>query len=76
MVGPGGDAIRQLEKDMGRIKLNVKSVTELPRSLRKKLEKASWGAGDIEDWRSRSGRQWEQTGKKRKGRRKGKGGRR
>ena len=29
MVGPGGDGIRQLEKDMGRIKLNVKSVTEL-----------------------------------------------
>ena len=76
MVGPGGDGIRQLEKDMGRIKLNVKSVTELPRALRKKVEKASWGAGDLEDWRNRSGRQWEHTGKKRKGGRKGKRGRR
>ncbi len=76
MVGPGGDGIRQLEKDMGKIKLNVKSVTELPRALRKRVEKESWGAGDLEDWRSRSGRQWEHTGKKRKGGRKGKRGRR
>ena len=40
MVGPGGDGIRQLEKDMGRIKLNVKSVTELPRALARRWEKA------------------------------------
>ena len=76
MVGPGGDAIRSLEKDMGGIKLNVKSVTELPRALRKKVERDSWGAGDLEDWRSRSGRKWEHSGKKRKGGRKGKRGRR
>ena len=76
MVGPGGDAIRSLEKDVGGIKLNVKSVTELPRGLRKRIERDSWGGGgDMEEWRSRGGRHWEQSGNKRKGRRKGKGGR-
>ena len=47
MVGPGGDGIRQLEKDMGKIKLNVKSVTELPRALRKRVEKESLGSGRL-----------------------------
>ena len=76
MVGPGGDAIRSLEKDLGRIKLNVKSVTELPRALRKKVERESWGGNDSDEWRSRSGRQWEHGGGKHKGGRKGKRGRR
>ena len=49
MVGPGGDGIRQLEKDMGKIKLNVKSVTELPRALRKRVEKESW---EQETWKT------------------------
>ena len=74
MVGPGGAAIRSLEKDVGGIKLNVKSVTELPRALRKKVERDSWGGGDSDEWRSRSGRQWEHSGGKRKGH--GKGGKR
>ncbi|MDC0256381.1 hypothetical protein OAJ99_01550, partial [Candidatus Poseidoniales archaeon] len=76
MVGPGGDAIRSLEKDLGRIKLNVKSVTELPRALRKKVERESWGGNDSDEWRSRSGRQWEHGSGKRKGGRKQKRGRR
>ncbi|HJO42602.1 MAG TPA: ATPase, T2SS/T4P/T4SS family, partial [Candidatus Thalassarchaeaceae archaeon] len=77
MVGPGGDAIRSLEKDVGGIKLNVKSVTELPRGLRKRIERDSWGGGgDMEEWRSRGGRHWEHSGSKRKGGKKGKRGRR
>ena len=77
MGGPGGDAIRSLEKDVGGIKLNVKSVTELPRGLRKRIERDSWGGGgDMEEWRSRGGRHWEHSGNKRKGGKKGKRGRR
>ncbi len=73
MVGTRGESIRQLEQDLS-IKLNVNSVKDLPRALRKKIENQFNEDEGFDQWRSRSGRQWEHnSGKNKKGKgRKGK----
>ena len=74
MIGPGGEGIRRLEKDLG-LKLDVNSVQELPRGLRKKLQKNSDSNFDASSWSNKPGRNWEynsgksKRGKGRKGRR-------
>ena len=74
MIGPGGEGIRRLEQDLG-LKLDVNSVQELPRGLRKKLEKNSDSNFDASAWSNKPGRNWEynsgksKRGKGRKGRR-------
>jgi len=74
MVGTRGESIRQLEEDLS-IKLKVNSVKDLPRSLRKKIENDSNQDEELDQWRSRSGRHWENNpGKNKKG--KGRKGRR
>ena len=75
MVGTRGESIRQLEQDLN-VKLNVNSVKDLPRALRKRIENSSNNSQeDTDQWRSRSGRQWDNNpGKTKKG--KGRKGRR
>ena len=74
MVGTRGESIRQLEEDLS-IKLKVNSVKDLPRSLRKKIENDTNQDEELDQWRSRSGRHWENSsGKNKKG--KGRKGRR
>jgi ATPase len=74
MIGPGGEGIRKLEQDLG-LKLDVNSVQELPRGLRKKLQKNSDSNFDASSWSNKPGRNWEynsgksKRGKGRKGRR-------
>jgi ATPase len=74
MIGPGGEGIRRLEQDLG-LKLDVNSVQELPRGLRKKLQKNSDSNFDASSWSNKPGRNWEynsgksKRGKGRKGRR-------
>ena len=74
MIGPGGEGIRRLEQDLG-LKLDVNSVQELPRGLRKKLQKNSDSNFDAGSWSNKPGRNWEynsgksKRGKGRKGRR-------
>ena len=74
MIGPGGEGIRRLEQDLG-LKLDVNSVQELPRGLRKKLQKNSDSNFDASAWSNKPGRNWEynsgksKRGKGRKGRR-------
>ena len=74
MIGPGGEGIRRLEQDLG-LKLDVNSVQELPRGLRKKLQKNNDSNFDASSWSNKPGRNWEynsgksKRGKGRKGRR-------
>ena len=74
MIGPGGEGIRRLEQDIG-LKLDVKSIQELPRALRKKLEKYNDSNFDASSWSKKPGRNWDynsgktKRGKGRKGRR-------
>ena len=74
MIGPGGEGIRRLEQDLG-LKLDVKSIQELPRALRKKLEKYNDSNFDASSWSKKPGRNWDynsgkaKRGKGRKGRR-------
>ena len=74
MIGPGGEGIRRLEQDLG-LKLDVHSIQELPRGLRKKLQKSSESNFDPSSWTNRSGRNWEYNSGKSK-RSKGRKGRR
>jgi len=70
MVGTKGESIRQLEQDLN-LKLKVNSIHDVPRALRKKIERTSFGDEELDQWRSRSGRQWEyNSGKSKKSRRK------
>mgnify|MGYP001156700856 FL=1 len=70
MVGTRGENIRQLEQDLN-LKLKVNSIQDIPRALRKRIERTSSFNEDIDQWRSQSGRQWEHNGgKTKKGRRK------
>jgi predicted PilT family ATPase len=78
VVGPGGQNVRRLEQQLG-VKLDVKSVRELPRNQRKRLNSEQDDSHDLSEWKSRSGREWqggEQGGGRRGKRRKGRGNRR
>ena len=78
VVGPGGQNIRRLEQQLG-VKLDVKSVRELPRNQRKRLNSKLDDSHDLSEWKSRSGREWQggvQGGGRRGKRRKGRGTRR
>ena len=78
VVGPGGQNIRRLEQQLG-VKLDVKSVRELPRNQRKRLNSKHDDSHDLSEWKSRSGREWQggdQGGGRRGKRRKGRGARR
>ena len=67
IIGSGGEGIRQLEKDIG-VKLDVNSVEELPRGLRKKLEKNNYPDVDTSSWSNKPGRNWDsKSGKNKKG---------
>ena len=78
IVGPGGENIRRLERQVG-LKLDVKSVRDLPRNQRKRLGQELDSSFNEEDWRSRSGRDWssdDRAGNRKGRRRKGRKGRR
>ncbi|MEC9124617.1 MAG: ATPase, T2SS/T4P/T4SS family [Candidatus Thermoplasmatota archaeon] len=78
VVGPGGQNIRRIEQQLG-VKLDVKSVRELPRNQRKRLNSRQDDIQDMSEWKTRSGREWQggdQGGSRRGKRRKGRGGRR
>lgn len=78
VVGPGGQNIRRIEQQLG-VKLDVKSVRELPRNQRKRLNSRHDDIQDMSEWKTRSGREWQggdQGGSRRGKRRKGRGGRR
>ena len=78
MVGPGGENIRRLERQIS-IKLDVKSVRELPRNQRKRIDEALNTNFNEDDWRSRSGREWsrdDRSGSQKARRRRGRKGRR
>tara|TARA_B100000212_G_scaffold320516_1_gene278413 strand:- start:6584 stop:7954 length:1371 start_codon:yes stop_codon:yes gene_type:complete len=78
VVGPGGENIRRLERQIG-VKLDVKSVKDLPRSMRKSMSKESSLDFSDEEWKSRAGREWsrnDRIGNNRPKRRKGRKGRR
>lgn len=78
IVGPGGENIRRLERQVG-VKLDVKSVRDLPRNQRKRLGQELDSSFNEEDWRSRSGRDWssdDRAGNRKGRRRKGRKGRR
>lgn len=67
MIGSGGEGIRRLEQDIG-IKLDVQSVQELPRALRKKLEKSNYSDVDTSSWSNKPGRNWDsKSGKAKRG---------
>tara|TARA_B110000881_G_C18591223_1_gene528108 strand:+ start:679 stop:2055 length:1377 start_codon:yes stop_codon:yes gene_type:complete len=68
MVGTRGESIRQLEKDLA-LKLKVCSMQDVPRALRKRIENNSnRDVEELDQWRSRSGRQWESgSGKTKRG---------
>ena len=78
MVGPGGENIRRLERQIS-IKLDVKSVRELPRNQRKRIDEGLNTNFNEDDWRSRSGREWsrdDRSGSQKARRRRGRKGRR
>ena len=67
IIGSGGEGIRRLEQDVG-VKLDVNSIQELPRGLRKKLEKNNYPDVDTSSWSNKSGRNWDaNSGKSKKG---------
>ncbi len=67
IIGSGGEGIRQLEQDIG-VKLDVNSIQELPRGLRKKLEKNNYPDVDTSSWSNKPGRNWDsKSGKNKKG---------
>jgi ATPase len=67
MIGSGGEGIRRLEQDIG-VKLDVQSIQELPRGLRKKLEKHNHSDVDTSSWTKKSGRNWDSNpGKTKRG---------
>ena len=55
VVGPGGQNIRRIEQQLG-VKLDVKSVRELPRNQRKRLNSRHDDIQDMSEWKTRSGR--------------------
>ncbi len=63
MVGTKGESIRQLEQDLN-LRLKVNSIQDVPRALRKRIERASISDEELDQYRSRSGRQWEYNGGK------------
>ena len=78
MVGPGGENIRRLERQIS-IELDVKSVRELPRNQRKRIDEGPNTNFNEDDWRSRSGREWsrdDRSGSQKARRRRGRKGRR
>ena len=78
IVGPGGENIRRLERQIN-IKLDVKSVRELPRNQRKRIDEGLNTNFNEDDWRSRSGREWsrdDRSGSQKARRRRGRKGRR
>ena len=67
IIGSGGEGIRRLEQDVG-VKLDVNSIQELPRGLRKKLEKNNYPDVDTSSWSNKPGRNWDaNSGKSKKG---------
>ena len=67
MIGSGGEGIRRLEHEIG-IKLDVQSIQELPRGLRKKLEKNNYSDFDASSWSNKPGRNWDsKSGKAKRG---------
>ena len=67
-----------MERQIG-VKLDVKSVKDLPRSMRKSMSKESSLDFSDEEWKSRAGREWnrnDRIGNNRPKRRKGRKGRR
>ena len=78
VVGPGGENIRRLERQIG-IKLDVKSVRELPRNQRKRIDEGFNTNYNEDEWKSRSGRDWsrdDRSGSQKARRRRGRKGRR
>ena len=67
IIGSGGEGIRRLEQDIG-VKLDVQSIQELPRGLRKKLEKSNYSDVDTSSWSNKPGRNWDsKSGKAKRG---------
>ncbi|MDP7000523.1 MAG: ATPase, T2SS/T4P/T4SS family [Candidatus Poseidoniaceae archaeon] len=69
-VGPQGSMVKDMEEELG-LNLQIKPMSEMPRSLSKTMEQDGDAGFDIQEMRSRQSRAWEthKGGKRKKGKR-------